>query len=141
MVLGTVEAAAYQWYLDGAELPDGNTQTVEPIGNGTYTVTITDPNGCTATSAPYFFGSTGVNDAQAAHITVVPQPASEVLQVRGAQAGTRYRLLDAQGRTVADGRIDNSTQDIAVRHLAAGMHTLLLSTSEGTERLQVIIGR
>lgn len=141
MVLGTDEATAYQWYLDGAELPNGNTQTVEPIGNGTYTVTITDANGCTATSAPYFFGSTGVNDARTTHITVVPQPASEVLQVRGALPGTRYRLLDAQGRIVAEGSINNPAQEIDARHLAAGMHTLLLTTPEGTERLRVIIGR
>lgn len=141
MVLSTEEAAAHQWYLDGAPLPDATERTLEPIANGTYTVTVTDANGCTATSAPYFFGSTGVNDAQSARITMVPQPASDVLQVRGALAGTRFRLLDAQGRTVADGRIGSSLQDIVVRHLAAGMHTLLLTMPEGMVRLRVMIAR
>lgn len=141
MVLSTDEAAAYQWYLDGVELPNGTTQTVEPIGNGNYSVMVTDANGCTATSATYFFGTTGVNGQEATSITVVPQPASDVLHVRGAVAGTRYRLLDAQGRLMAEGSTTTTTHDMAVQHLAPGMHTLLLTTSEGTVRLRVMIGR
>lgn len=141
MVLSTGEAATYQWFLDGVALPDATAQTLEPIGNGTYTVVVTDANGCTATSAAYFFGTTGLTDRGAAHLTVVPQPANDVLQVRGAPEGARYRLLDAQGRTVAEGTVEPRTPDIAVRHLAVGMHTLLLTTAEGTVRTPVLIAR
>jgi hypothetical protein len=141
MVLSTDEAAAYQWYLDGTELPDGTAQTLEPVGNGNYAVMVTDANGCTATSAPYFFGTTGLNGQNATSIPVVPQPASDVLQVRGAVAGTRYRLLDAQGRAVAEGTLTSAAQHIAVRHLAPGMHTLLLSSAERTVRIRVMIAR
>ncbi len=140
MVLSTANADTYQWYLDGAALPEGTAQTLEPVGNGNYVVMVTDANGCSATSAPYFFGTTGANGYRAVNITVAPQPASEVLQVRGALAGTRYRLVDAQGRVVAEGTMGSTDHGITVLHLAGGMHTLLLTTTDGTVRLPVLIG-
>jgi PKD repeat protein len=141
MVLSTASADLYQWYLDGTPLSEATAQTLEPMGNGNYVVIVTDANGCSATSAPYFFGTTGLNGYHTVNITVVPQPASEVLQVRGALAGTRYRLVDAKGRVVAEGTMGSTLQGIAVQHLAEGMHTLLLTTTDGTVRLPVLIGR
>lgn len=141
MVLSSSAAEGYQWYLDGAPILDATEQDHTPLVNGTYTVVTTDVNGCTASSAPYFFGSTGLNGNDITQITLVPQPASEQLQVRGADAGTRYRLIDAQGRLVAEGTINASTHDIAVQHLAVGMHTLLLTHMDRTIRMPVMIGR
>ncbi|MBX2979449.1 MAG: PKD domain-containing protein [Flavobacteriales bacterium] len=141
MVLSSSAAEGYQWYMDGTPIPDATEQEHTPLENGTYTVVTTDANGCSASSAPYFFGSTGINGNDATQITLVPQPASDRLQVRGADAGTHYRLIDAQGRLVAEGSINGNTHDIAVQHLAVGMHTLLLTHKDHTTRLPVLIGR
>lgn len=43
-------SAAYQWHLDGNPIPGGTSQNLVPPQSGSYEVTITDWNGCVATS-------------------------------------------------------------------------------------------
>ena len=40
----------YQWYFNGVSLPNTNTQSIYANGNGNYTVSVTYPSGCSATS-------------------------------------------------------------------------------------------
>ncbi|MEO5644009.1 MAG: NosD domain-containing protein [Bacteroidia bacterium] len=56
------EVTGNQWYLNGSIINSATGQTYTPIQNGNYTVVYTDLNGCSATSAIYFFGSTGVGN-------------------------------------------------------------------------------
>lgn len=43
-------ASTYQWYLDGTIINGATAQTYTPLQSGSYTVVITDDNGCDATS-------------------------------------------------------------------------------------------
>ncbi|MCB0792864.1 MAG: T9SS type A sorting domain-containing protein [Flavobacteriales bacterium] len=52
LVTDLVPGAGYQWSLDGAPLPNDTTTQVVVSDGGDYSVTITDQNGCMATSAP-----------------------------------------------------------------------------------------
>ncbi|WP_167616138.1 HYR domain-containing protein [Maribellus sediminis] len=45
-------ATAYQWYLDGNPIASASGQTYDADSTGSYTVEVTDVNGCTAVSAP-----------------------------------------------------------------------------------------
>lgn len=139
MVLNSTPGVSYQWFLDGAFIPDGMGQTYAPTENGNYTVLVVDANGCTNTSDPYFFGSTGVVTRADAPIMVYPQPATDRFFVQGLAAGTTYRLVDAVGRVVADGVSQQSPQPIEVTALAPGMHVLLLAGKEGLVRLPVMV--
>ncbi len=51
-------ASEYQWYVNGSILTDSVRQIIVPKANGSYTVTITDSNGCQSTSNPYAFSDT-----------------------------------------------------------------------------------
>ncbi len=53
-------AFGYQWFLNGNPIQGANNQSYFPISNGNYTVTITDQNGCTSTSAPFAFVNVGM---------------------------------------------------------------------------------
>jgi hypothetical protein len=48
-VSGGVSPYTYDWSNDGAENPDNDPQDLANVGVGTYTVTVTDANACTAT--------------------------------------------------------------------------------------------
>ncbi|MCC6413984.1 MAG: carboxypeptidase regulatory-like domain-containing protein, partial [Saprospiraceae bacterium] len=52
---GGTPVYSYDWSNDGPESPDNDAQDVTVTVAGTYTVTVTDANGCTAeASAPYY---------------------------------------------------------------------------------------
>lgn len=50
IVSGGVPAYTYDWSNDGPETPDNDAQDLIGVGAGTYTVTVTDASGCTATT-------------------------------------------------------------------------------------------
>ena len=50
-VTGGTPGYTYDWSNDGAENPDNDPQDLSGLTAGTYTVTVTDANGCTATRA------------------------------------------------------------------------------------------
>ena len=72
-------AAAYQWSFMGTPQSGDTMQTVSPAQDGSYFVTITDANGCTATSDP-------VNFTNAGSVTVMLPPAT------GANPGDRVSI-------------------------------------------------
>ena len=55
------DAKAYQWYLNGQPIDGATSSTYVATQEGDYTVSVTDANGCTGTSAPV-------------HVTVYPLP-------------------------------------------------------------------
>lgn len=131
MLLTSSASEEYQWYLEGAPIPDATEQDHTPLVNGTYTVVTTDANGCTATSAPYFFGSTSVPDASPTQLSIYPQPVSDVLFVVGLESDSRYRLIDGQGRLVQEGRLPGTNEEIDVRASAPGMYVLHVISPDG----------
>lgn len=51
IVSGGVPGYTYDWSNDGPENPDNDPQDLIGVGTGTYTVTVTDLTGCTATTS------------------------------------------------------------------------------------------
>ena len=49
--------AGYQWFAEGIELSGATSQTYSPSNSGTFSVEVTDVNGCSAMSADEFFNA------------------------------------------------------------------------------------
>ncbi|MBN8682228.1 MAG: choice-of-anchor E domain-containing protein, partial [Chitinophagales bacterium] len=58
-VTGGTGAYTYDWSNDGEETPDNDFEDLTGVAPGTYTVTVTDANGCTATNSATVGGPTG----------------------------------------------------------------------------------
>lgn len=124
--LASTPADAYQWFLNGEAINGATSQSFTAEVNGTYTVLITAPNGCTALSAPVDVTSVGVVTTLSSELRYWPVPAHGVLYVempRGAMQP--YEVIDAAGRTVLSGRLRGTgpvPMDISA--LAPGTYTL-----------------
>ncbi len=99
-------------------------QIIQVVTAGPYFCELTDVNGCSHTITWLVnvdFG-TNVGEREGRSPTLYPVPAADRLYVTGAEPGSRYAVLDAQGRTVLQGAI--STTAIDVQALAPGVYVL-----------------
>ena len=135
-ILSTTQADAYQWYLNGEEVPGATGQYFAATENGDYTVIITAPSGCTAESDPYTLLNVGIDGAAASGFRLWPVPASGTLfaTVEGGSS-LNYDIIDVAGNVVKRGALrPNGTSVLDITALAAGAYTL--RTSNGTDTAQ-----
>ena len=129
----------------------GSTDSViQGIGNGTYTVIVTDAKGCSKTRSISTGGTyLGINDVdqQLLTLNVFPNPANNVLNY-SAQATnngrTTLEMFDINGSKVYSENVTvfgNQTGSIDISHLSTGIYCLKLSTSEKTVTKRVSISR
>lgn len=92
----------YDW--SGPGVNGTNTQDLDGIGAGTYTLEVTDGNGCTAVEQ--FMVSSIFEIQNGVELSVFPNPSTGVFNIKimGANAGdVQFSLIDAIGRTVESG--------------------------------------
>jgi PKD repeat protein len=70
-------AAAYQWNDANGPINGANQQSYTPVQGGIYTVTITDANGCKATSNPFLVGINEIPGISG--MNIYPNPATDNL--------------------------------------------------------------
>jgi subtilisin family serine protease len=133
-VLTSTPAEAYQWYLNGVEIPGAVEQQYAPTENGEYMVMITTPGGCTAESDIYTLLNTMVGEGTSSGFRVWPVPASGTLfvTVDGASAFT-YDIIDAAGAAVKRGALRaDGTSVLDIGALSPGTYTMRVAYGERT---------
>jgi hypothetical protein len=70
--LFSTPGASYQWFMNSQPIPSAASDWFIPTSNGSYTVTMTDSNGCSGTSSPY---QLNVQPTALVRIGVVPSVA------------------------------------------------------------------
>ncbi|HKR04921.1 MAG TPA: T9SS type A sorting domain-containing protein [Bacteroidia bacterium] len=79
--LVSTSAVSYQWFFNGSLINGATSQTYTPLQNGSYTVEITDSNGCTAMSLSYFYSDVGFPELYLNEFTISPNPANSSMQI------------------------------------------------------------
>lgn len=127
-VLNTGSYDAYQWNLNGTPIGGATDSFFTPTQNGSYTVTVTDSNGCkgTSTSQPITIGvasGPGLND----RISIYPNPASTMLHV-AAPYPVSVAIYSMEGKEVIR-RQETAALDVGT--LADGVYTVRISNRNG----------
>lgn len=94
-------AISWQWYLNGNLIAGAISSTYLPLANGTYTVMITDANGCTNISAGFAYINTGINSHQEKEtIRVYPNPFFHEITISASEKFNSIQIIDITGREV-----------------------------------------
>ena len=126
----------YQWYLDGVAIPGATNSTHTAVEDGSYTVVLTDVNGCSEESDAEVISLTAVFDnALSDAITVYPNPVRELLTINFSNTdiqGLSISLLDVAGKTLIK-QEDVARQIITmdVSQLSAGVYLLKIRNEGG----------
>lgn len=124
--LQSTPALTYQWYLNGNPIPGATTPTYTPTQNGSYSVLVTDVNGCSAMSEPFQYTTTSFSSSFDKTITIYPNPTQgNILQVQTSLvADWSYQIIDLQGRIVKEGKLTNTA--IELNEIVNGMYYVKL---------------
>jgi len=120
---------SYQWSTGDI------TEAITVTTSGTYSLTITDANGCRSSSdIEVIITSTHESSLQA--IKVFPNPAAEVLFIEPFDAGSSYYLIDALGRR---SRLADGGDYLSIRPYPSGTYLLQIIAATGASRTVVVV--
>lgn len=129
LILRTGSFPSYQWNRNGIPImgATGNSYTVI-ITSGTYSVSVTDSNGCIATSLSIDAEKLNIHPVTP-HMafTIYPNPASDVLYISAA-AMLKLTICSMDGKRLG---FYDSSQPIDIRHLVPGVYLLHFSDADG----------
>lgn len=132
-VSGSLSPYTYEWFKNGSPIANTN-QDPSGLGIGTYTVIVTDANGCTSSAGPAKVIS--VVDTKTPswteYVDIYPNPTAGGLSILfpDAQFGNALDLaiLDLTGRKWMDLHTTcRSQQDLQLQHLPDGVYILYLN--------------
>ena len=103
-------SSVIEWFIDGVLIPNQQNDTLSPQTNGTYSVQITDPFGCSYETSDFQL-SVSIEEFETGQWMVYPNPVKEILtiQVEDKMIGATMKLLDLSGRLLVTSIIDKSS--------------------------------
>ena len=131
---------SYQWYSGSTLITGATQQSYSPPSAGTYSVLVTDSNGCSQLSAPYT--ATGVGTlSDFAQVSVYPNPAHESISIAintSSQSFITITMYDIIGNNVGGVFSGSQAAGSYVHHastvgLASGIY--LIKISDGTSTI------
>jgi uncharacterized protein YjdB len=120
--LVTGSYASYQWFLNGVAIPGATTSVLNFTGDGSYTVKVTDVNGCSVTSQAYDVRFTGTANVSVGEIKVYPNPASSMLYI-DATVKVKASVLVMDGKTMME---QKDAHSVDISKLPAGMYMIMI---------------
>ncbi|MBW8049745.1 MAG: T9SS type A sorting domain-containing protein [Cytophagales bacterium] len=125
---------SYQWLLYGIPMPGDTFQFHIVIVAGSYSVSVTDTNGCTATSDSLFVAVSGVFDLELSNnLKIYPNPANNLLNIEAINIQLRsITIINSLGQVVIVKKlIDKNSYRLDVSGLEQGIYFLQIYTNKG----------
>ena len=129
-----------QWYVNGVAIPGATGQTHIASQAGTYTVVVTDANGCSSVSQGVF--TTGIEEMMASYgAAVYPNPVKDLLTIEVASSITgefNYRIYNVVGELALTGKITDQKQQVDLSDLPPGVYSMELNLGSGVYRTKIV---
>jgi len=106
-VLTSSLASSYQWSMNGNSLTGATAQSYTYTQAGSYTVQITDANGCTANSAAMVISATGIATVtEQDELAIYPNPSTGNIQLNLSldMVGAEVNIINCNGQLVYSGK-------------------------------------
>ena len=107
-----------------------------PTGNVYYQIEIVNPNNCNPTKSMNYSSSksnivntnsSSIDELNESNIVVYPNPANDLLTIEsGALLNTKFRIIDAIGRTVYQGLLSSNKNTLDISAFSKGTYTLMI---------------
>lgn len=135
-------SGTFQWYMDGEAIPDATEAWFVPTVDGSYTVQVTDANGCSSTSNAWIFLTTQVTNTTNAALRVLPSPSSGMFTLEVPNAhGQSFEVLDATGKRVRSGMVTALRTQVDLSTAEEGLYFIRVTHGDSVHVLRMIIAR
>lgn len=146
--LTTTSFSEYQWNYNGTPISGAINQMLDPTatGNGQYTVTVTNSNGCEATSFVYELSNLGLNQTAFSSNFYFPNPIQQNAKLSfnlNVDPGytNRIQVVNTIGKKVLDVSKVGNKFDLKLSGLESGIYFISIQTKDKTYsglKLQVL---
>ncbi|WP_169312081.1 T9SS-dependent choice-of-anchor J family protein [Fluviicola taffensis] len=125
---GGIAPYSYDW-SNGATTP-----SITNVLPGTYTVTITDANGCDMiASITINASSVGLDELVQFGLSVYPNPVTDFVTIQSEKfVIEKIQLIDNSGKIVSENKVGTTSSTIETAHLSKGTYQLVIKTSNQT---------
>ncbi len=139
LLIATSGFTSYQWYSNGNVIPGATFSTYDAPVSGTYSVTVTDVNGCTGSSAPIEFTHVGIEapDGVEIGLQILPNPTEGVFEISAQlpQASKmKIEIFDVLGKLVIQPKdeviIGEFNRSYNLNHLGNGVYLIKVHVDE-----------
>jgi len=127
----SITATAYQWNLNGAPIAGANAISWTAAANGSYTVTITDSAGCTATSGPYIIAGVGLNEINSDALEIINNSAQVSIRMLDGKTLSMIRLFTSGLQLAGEWKVNSDETSVDITHLNTGIYQLVINTTDG----------
>ncbi len=134
-ILIAAEGVSYQWLLYGEQIPNANSQTYEPLEDGTYSVIVVSENNCATQSEQVFI--VNISEVDSPITLLYPNPMNDLAYLEFKDSSIRtIRMFDSAGREV---RKWENTSTARLEILKAGLSSgnYVIQVMEGGEIFNV----
>ncbi|MCX6200337.1 MAG: T9SS type A sorting domain-containing protein [Bacteroidetes bacterium] len=139
--LTAYNAVTYQWYLNGGAINGATNHIYIVTQNGTYTLAITDTNGCRVSSNPILINTVGIASLfEGEQLKVYPNPLENgnwTLETGVNAIGSKVEIFDDNGRLVYRADIANAKSEIELK-VASGVYMMRVSSAKHEITLKLI---
>lgn len=133
-------AFIYQWYREGAPIPGANMPETNIVGQGLYTVRISDTGGCTRSSDAYLEGATDVADGEylVGALSVYPNPTNGTLNIQGLVGECEVVIVNNVGIDVYRGVHSDARITLDLNAMPVGAYTVTIRSGQHTTARRIV---
>lgn len=144
---GSLSPYTFEWFRNNILLPNATNEDLENIGNGSYTVLVTDEIGCTATAGPFVVDSLVSTKIPewGNGLLIMPNPTTGQLSVifpTQMSEDVYFTTFDMTGRLVFQQTVEAPQQmDFDLSSLADGMYTILIRVKDQVLARKIVVSK